>query len=547
MNSNEKTFLFPLFIIYIFILRAGRCNACILCTCRWKCGPGGSRSTHSHQKSNIKITLCQLPYQAEALRLSRCHIVSFIPFFTEVYFLQQTMSAALAAQETERVGRPVAVLPLTATDSTTQEHAVQTRVHDACIYQLHQWKTPDLSDFTVLTDADSQRVFAYSPPSQTLLKRDFLERFQDEDVEVRELLEGTMVHLFWQPVLNRWEMATRNGVGGDYAYVHPVFPCDETPPAFASCLHMVFKTFREMVLEALGTAMRRSLGVDVPLADFRDCQTLDLLPKTFSYMCILQHAENHLVYSIAPGRSRLVCTAIHRLELSSAEVHVHAVTEASHPEVWAVANEVFTCSEFVAPASRTVRLSERNQWGTEVFRRSLEPDQYDPLEPFSASTRKNRGMELYPCCWSLVHPATGEKTEVKNDCYQQLHALRNMQPNVRYQCLDLYLKNQLCDYLVAFPQYSALFGAFVQEVDVLARHIHHAYIQYYVQKRRDRIPKKYFVHASKLHHDVYLPTRKQKVTLSVVKDYLSKLSVGALYHAVVQPAAEEAPSTPAEA
>jgi hypothetical protein len=451
--------------------------------------------------------------------------------------------------------RPTAVLSLTAAADRTaqqQQHAVQTRVHDACMYRLHQWKTPDLSDFTVLTDADSRQAFAYSPPSQTLLKHEFLARFPDEDVEVRELLEGTMVHLFWQPTLQRWEMATRNGVGGDYAYVHPVFPCDETPPAYASCLHMVFKTFREMVLDALGTAMRRSLGVDVPLTDFRDCQTLHLLPKNLSYTCILQHAENHLVYSVAPGRARLVCTAIHRLELSAtaagdAEVHVHAVTEASHPEVWAVANEVFTCSEFVAPASRTVRLSERNQWGTEVFRRSLEPDQYDPLEPFSASTRKNRGMEMYPCCWALVHPATGEKTEVKNDCYQQMHALRNMQPNVRYQCLDLYLKNQLGDYLVAFPQYSALFGAFVQEVDVLARHIHRAYIQYYVQKRRDRIPKKYFVHASKLHHDVYLPARQQKVSLSVVKDYLSKLSAGALYHAVVQPVAEPsaAPDTTA--
>jgi hypothetical protein len=109
-----------------------------------------------------------------------------------------------------------------------------------------------------------------------------------------------------------------------------------------------------------------------------------------------------------------------------------------------------------------------------------------------------------------------------------------MQPNLRYQWLDLMKTRQCAAYLNAFKMYGPQFDHFQTEYNDFVANVHNTYIQYYVQKNRAVQPKRFFVPAAALHHNVYLPSLiegpKRIISVQVVNDYFESLATGKLYH-----------------
>ena len=83
---------------------------------------------------------------------------------------------------------------------------------------------------SVLTDG--KKIHVYSPPKS--LPFAMMKDENYDDYELEELVEGTMINLFWNTYLNDWELATKGSIGGRYSFYQ-----DNK------------KTFRTMFLEAL--------------------------------------------------------------------------------------------------------------------------------------------------------------------------------------------------------------------------------------------------------------------------------------------------------
>jgi hypothetical protein len=87
------------------------------------------------------------------------------------------------------------------------------------------------------------------------------------------------------------------------------------------------------------------------------------------------------------------------------------------------------------------------------------------------------------------------------------------------------------EFLTYFPQYRKQFYQFYRQYHEFITEIHNAYVKYYVLKNRDPVPKKYFVHVSKIHHNVYLPSlasgNKQIITHRVIREYFDELNPSA--------------------
>jgi hypothetical protein len=116
--------------------------------------------------------------------------------------------------------------------------------------------------------------------------------------------------------------------------------------------------------------------------------------------------------------------------------------------------------------------------------------------------------------------------------------LRGMQPNMRY--LWLSKRSVMGEYLAAFPMYRNLFYRLQLEYNHFIRKIYDAYVKFYILKMRtEAIPKKYFLHAAKLHHNVYLPSlvrgQKQKIEFDTVIAYLNNMSPGKMIYYLTMP------------
>jgi hypothetical protein len=100
-------------------------------------------------------------------------------------------------------------------------------------------------------------------------------------LEVTEIVEGTMINLFWNG--EKWEIATKKRVGADNFYFKNTYGVEGELPK---------KSFRQMFLEAL----------DVP-----DLSSIDF-DRSFCYSFVLQHPCNHIVLNIITPQLYLVST-----------------------------------------------------------------------------------------------------------------------------------------------------------------------------------------------------------------------------------------------
>ena len=128
---------------------------------------------------------------------------------------------------------------------------------------------------SVLTDG--KKIHVYSPPKSLPFAMMKDENYNDYEFE--ELVEGTMINLFWNTYLNDWELATKGSIGGRYSFYQDTK-----------------KTFRTMFLEAL---------------NYQHME-LENLNKDLCYSFILQHPQNRIV--IPFKNPRVVLAAVYKIE-----------------------------------------------------------------------------------------------------------------------------------------------------------------------------------------------------------------------------------------
>ena len=107
--------------------------------------------------------------------------------------------------------------------------------------------------------------------SYDIMRERYNRRYEISDIIIDEFVEGTMINLFFCEESNSWQIATRNGVGGNYGFFTNILI--QTGRSYCS-------TFLEMFRE---------------VSEYVKLDT-DVLNKTTSYSFVLQHPKNPLVF-----------------------------------------------------------------------------------------------------------------------------------------------------------------------------------------------------------------------------------------------------------
>jgi hypothetical protein len=319
---------------------------------------------------------------------------------------------------------------------------------------------------SVITNEEGEEIVAYSPP-KTASFQHFKEQNPDinaDTIIVNELIEGTMITLFYDKVLNIWEIATKGAIGGKYWFYRTDY---ETKTGQ--------KTFRKMFLEAL------RINDD---EDLNNASILNQFSKDYCYNFILQHPANHIVFSIEHPKVYLV-----------------AVYKTEKQEVCDIPNVEFENFD---------DLKTLYHEGIIHFpMRFLETDYAELEQKYCSIQSANDKVGLM-----FMNIETGLRSSLENPTYSEMRILRGNHPNLQYQYLCLLKMKKVKDFLKFFPQYNHLFFGFYKDFQQFVTNVHASYISYYVKKTGEQISKKYFPIIYKLHHNVYLPSlAKEKIIM----------------------------------
>ena len=338
---------------------------------------------------------------------------------------------------------------------------------------------------SVVLLSESNTPVAFAPVRAISLDA-FLEKHDitSDEVQITDIIEGTMINLFYTP--DGWEIATKSAIGGHYWYYRTQYG--------QSVVESGQKTFRQMFLEAMRVEADTSLD-EVPF--------ICALSKEYSYCFVVQHPANHIVLPVQEPSVWLVSI-------------FHLTQDPDKPTEYHVRNIPQCDFKTVIPEFDAIGVVQLPQIQTFVDSQTV-------------SQLRNRATYLHPQSlgYMITNTHTGERCALENPYYNHMRELRGNHPNLQYQYLALLRMGKIPEFLWHFPSYKPLFNRFYEQYVAFITAVHNAYVAYYIRKDKTKIPKKYFVHAARLHNDVYVPSLKEPektiIRRSVVRDYVSRL------------------------
>ena len=322
-------------------------------------------------------------------------------------------------------------------------------------------------------------------PAKSLSNTNFV---FSQKISVNEIIEGTMINLFWDPNFQSWEIATKKGIGGNYFYFRNKYHGVPEEPEQ--------KTFRQM---------------------FLDVFPLNNLPfdKSYSYSFVLQHPCNHIVLSINHPALYLVMS----YKIDGENNTYEFVNPKSHPNYEDfVKMGVKFPRDFVLTPGKTLE-----QQFVDSTNHIL--DQIPDLE-----TALSNPLNAYTNVGIMVQDQeTGFRTAYYNKIYLEVKSLRGNNPNLHYQYLLLRKIGKVSEFLRYFPVYRKHFNKFLEHFTLFTERIYKLYWEVHVKKTVlvSDIPEKYEKYfVEKIHYDVFLPRHKEDKKFFINRGEVAKFLDG---------------------
>jgi hypothetical protein len=308
-------------------------------------------------------------------------------------------------------------------------------------------------------------------------------------LEVTEIVEGTMINLFWNG--EKWEIATKKRVGADNFYFKNTYGVEGELPK---------KSFRQMFLEAL----------DVP-----DLSSIDF-DRSFCYSFVLQHPCNHIVLNIITPQLYLVST--YKLSGMTCDY----LSPRAHPDYDKIAARNIKVPRNFVFGSKS--LSE-DSFVSHPNRFTFEVVQKENLETIVANPENSDrilGLMVVDLLTGLL------RTKFLNPKYLEMKQLRGNNPNLQYHYLQLRKSKKVDEFLAHFPMYAKHFEHFLEQFKTFGKRVRSVYWEVFVKKTKPfeelKYRDKFFV--QKLHFEVFLPQHRENkkffITDEIVEEFLDR-------------------------
>ncbi len=313
---------------------------------------------------------------------------------------------------------------------------------------------------SVITDQDNN-IVSFSPP-KSLAFADFVAKYPDTSrIVATEFVEGTMINVFWSN--GDWEIASRSNVGAT---------------------NMInSRMFRYMFFDAMNAC------------------NLDLytLPTEFSYSFVLQHPDNRIVVPIVKPQLYLIAVySYHQESINNESTNPRTIAK---PCTIVKSHEPADFHEFNA---------------TNVKR----PATYD-LTTYQEFVEKTKTLDYTYLGVMLTNPATGDRTKIRNPNYEQVRHMKGEQ-KLMFQYLCLRKEGKIGQHLKHYPENSAKFAEYREQLHAFTRTLRDNYISCYIRKEK---PLKMYSPEYRTHmyhlHDIFKTKLKPNGKFLVFDDFVN--------------------------
>jgi hypothetical protein len=369
---------------------------------------------------------------------------------------------------------------------------------------------------SVILNENETRLLSFSLPKSVSFD-EFKERYTEVGVPlnlessrflINEIIEGTMINLWWDDENNHWQISTKKSISGNYNY-------------FKNPLVEKQKTFKQMFMEVIG-------DFETPEFD----QTANL-KKDCYYSFVIKHPENHIVHSVFQPAIYLVAV-YEKID----DWKVKYIPQNQFMK-WGILPDIniqyprilnfqpdATIPSIVSYSHIFAYIECENQKNTKAIINRI---------PQMENENKTEVNTLnYMVGVMITDTKTGVRTKIENSVYKYLKELRGNHPSYKYKYYELVLKNRLSEFIYYFPQYYDLFMSFEKEFHTFAETIHWFYVNKYILKNplvtlMKDIPYSINYHINHLHYNVYLPFikigQKKKITLNLIYSYIWEMPI----------------------
>jgi hypothetical protein len=343
-------------------------------------------------------------------------------------------------------------------------------------------------------------VLSYSPP-KSIQPVEFMYSFPDNHPEFdyatnivySEIVEGTMVNVFYDWRIEKWTMATRSAVGGKYWYYRNDYVTNSGKTENGKNMRPREKTFYQMFMEAL---------------QIQSLEELAFLEKEYCYSFVLQHPENHIVFDIVIPAVYLI--AIYKITDNTLDDNTGIIYNIQYisPVIfskWAYFENIDTTN------IRFPKIYNFNSYQDAINLCNLSPSYHEPNFMGVMAT----------------NIFDGTRATFRNMHYEHKKNIRGNHPNLLYHFICLLKVGKTYEFLNYFPQYQDLFFEFSRKYQKCMNEIQQFYYERYIKKDTVEIPKKYLQHIYYLHNGIFIPSlaKEQKtiITRQVVNNYFIQM------------------------
>ncbi len=331
---------------------------------------------------------------------------------------------------------------------------------------------------SVIIHNESNIVMGFSPPKSKKID-EFMKTNEFSSVEVEELVEGTMINLFYDQKKQEWDIATKSNIGGRNKFVQ-----EED-----------VKTFRTMFLEACIDA-----GVNFEKLPVHSLDKDGIEGNYYSYSFVMQHPKNRIVSRTKENRCFIYLVEMYEMSEMPDKTGIFI-------------NKV--------PLDKFEGLFKSFNINTP---RTFSFSGYDEcikyIEQEEAWCDKD-----YICFGGLVlrNKLTNERTKIRTEKYEYIRKLRGNQIKPKYHYLTLRKQKKLQEYLKYFPEEKNKYDVYRSELSDYVYNLWQSYIGCYIKKQKPikEWPREYRVHMFNI-HKTYIENR-EIITLNKVYIYFNKL------------------------
>lgn len=325
----------------------------------------------------------------------------------------------------------------------------------------------------------NNRIVSFAPP-KSIDAYGFMETHTADNqsaIVAEEFVDGTMINVFMDRVLNKWTIATKNTVGCDTSFFKDA--ADTSP------------SFKTMFDEALSS-----------------CKfSLDLLNPDFCYSFVLQHPCNRIVVPISTPQLYLC--------------EYYKINHVDNASIKIVAQDLDICKQNPLWAATCIKYPQRY-----------------PFTSFGDSIRKYASINTSYTIMGVVFKdrTTGTRAHVRNPNYEEVRHLRGNQPKLLYHYLCLRRMGKVPLYLKYYPEKSSQLSQFRGQVHAFTHALHEIYVDCFIKKKtligdcNDQF--KPHMHNLHRHYIRDLMPDKRVVTISEVITYVNQLQPQYLMHSL---------------